>query len=180
MIQTARETALFLAARLDRNRRGMRPDDLHRLLLLAQSWHLVSYGSELFPEAIIATPTGPVVEGVGAVTALPRFAADVTDVAARAFLDGFCQTYGAADSKAIAQQTDRDDGAWALTRLVAGDGAAMHPDLMRTTFRLMLLDHADAIRRRGSVAPDTAPAGTGDFEGSGENVVAFRRAGKIS
>lgn len=180
MIQTARETALFLAARLDRQRRGLRADDMHRLLLLAQSWHMVSFGTELFPEAIIAAPTGPVVEGLDDVAPLPRFAASVTDVPARTFLEGFCQTYAAADSTAIAQQTDRDDGAWTLTRLVAGDGAVIHPDLMRTTFRLMLLDHADAVRRRGGAEPASAPAQPAEMAGMGGNIVAFRRAGTVS
>ncbi|MEY4983997.1 MAG: hypothetical protein RIR62_2263, partial [Pseudomonadota bacterium] len=156
MIQSATETANFLAARFARAGRPLRRDTMHRLLLLAQSWHMVSFGTELFPDAVIATPTGPLVAGLADVGTQPRFAAAVADVPARDFLDSFCQTYGAADDGAIHLQTDRDDGAWALTRLVAGDGAAIHPDLMRATFRLMLLDHADGLRRSGAEDPRAA------------------------
>lgn len=184
MIQSATETANFLAARLDRPRKGLPRDQMHRLLLLAQSWHMVSFGTELFPEPVIAAPTGPVVMGL--VMGLddpatpPLFPAALTEVPARDFLEGFCQTYAAADAEAIRQQTDRDDGAWALTRLVAGDGAVIHPDLMRATFRLMLLDHADDIDRRSTEhrttghrqAMETPPLPRGD------NVIAFRAARK--
>lgn len=177
MIQTAQQTALFLGARLDPQRRGLRRGTLHRLLFLAQSWHMVSHGCALFPEPILAAPTGPVIGPlIGPLddpAPLPRFAAAQADVPARAFLQGFCQTYAAADGEAIAQQTDREDGAWALTRLIAGDGAVIHPDLMRTTFRLMLLDHADALRRRGGKGPAAARP---DPQAPGGNVIAFRRA----
>lgn len=171
MIQSAAETANFLAARLDRPRKGLPRDQMHRLLLLAQSWHMVSFGTELFPEPVIAAPTGPVVTGLGDPATPPLFPAALAEVPARDFLEGFCQTYAAADAEAIRQQTDRDDGAWALTRLVAGDGAAIHPDLMRATFRLMLLDHADDIGRRSAAEGEASEAPPLPH---GDNVIAFR------
>lgn len=174
MLQSARDTALFIAARLRRSRGVLPPSDLHRLLLLAQSWHMLSHGREIFPEPVLAGPQGPVVQGVGPVGDLPRFPAELVDLPARDFLEGFCQTYAAADGAALYEQTDREDGAWALTRLIAGDGARIHPDLMRAAFRLMLLDHADAAARQGRPHPEPKPeAPTAPL---GENVVAFRRA----
>jgi hypothetical protein len=174
MMQSARDTALFIAARLRRSWGTIPPADLHRLLLLAQSWHMLSFGRELFPEPVLAGPQGPMVPGVGPIEDLPRFPAELADLPARDFLDGFCQTYAAANPVALHEQTDREDGAWALTRLIAGDGKPVHPDLMRAAFRLMLLDHADAAGRqmqaRPAPKPETLPAPLG------ENVVAFRRA----
>jgi hypothetical protein len=177
MMQSARDTALFIAARLRRSWGTIPPADLHRLLLLAQSWHMLSFGREMFPEAVIASPQGPVVQGVGPLDDLPRFPADLAGLPAQEFLAGFCQTYGAANTDALHEQTDREDGAWALTRLIAGDGQPIHPDLMRAAFRLMLLDHADAATRNGApaAAKDIPAPETADMP-LGENVVAFRRA----
>ena len=85
------------------------------------------------------------------------------------FLDSFCITYGVADREAVKRQVDRDDGAWRLTQLIAGEGATVRPELMQATFRLMLLDHAETSRkmRESQIGTQMQRAATG-------NVVAFR------
>ena len=121
MSQTAAQSALFIAARLGRIWGDIPPNDMARLLFLAQSWHLLSNGEPLFKDVIYAGFQGPVIKGLGHLPDVPRFPAELIDLPGRAFLDGFCHTYAAADAESVCQQVNRADGAWALTRKVSGD-----------------------------------------------------------
>ena len=145
--------------------------DLHRLLYLAQGWHLASGKGLLFQESIGAHRSAPLtgtVKGLIPIDEMlpqPDLPADVED-----FLDSFCTTYGIADRETVRRQVDRDDGAWRLTQSIAGEGGTIQPALMRATFRLMLLDHAESSRqmRNDQVLAQVARA-------DAANVVAFRR-----
>lgn len=169
MSQSATQTARFIAARLSRTWGEIATADMARLLFLAQSWHLLSYSEPLFRDVIYAGYQGPVIKGLGHLPETPKFTAEVMNLPGRAFLDGFCQTYGAADTVSVLQQVSRNDGAWALTRKVSGDLTPIHHDLMAATFRLMLLDHAETSRRKRIEVTHTIVE-----EAQGENVVAFR------
>lgn len=171
MSQTARQSALFIAARLTRTWGDINAVDMARLLYLAQSWHLLSYGEPLFSDVVYAGYQGPVIKGLTQLPELPRFPAELMDLPGRAFLDGFCQTYAAADAESVKQQVARADGAWALTRKVSGDLTPIHHAMMAATFRLMLLDHAETSRRK-RIETTTAIVG----KASGDNIVAFRLA----
>ena len=171
MSQTAAQSALFIAARLGRIWGDIPPNDMARLLFLAQSWHLLSNGEPLFKDVIYAGYQGPVIKGLGHLPDLPRFPAELIDLPGRAFLDGFCHTYAAADADSVRQQVSRTDGAWALTRKVSGDLTPIHHSLMAAAFRLMLLDHAETSRRK-RIETTTAIVG----QAQGDNVVAFRLA----
>jgi hypothetical protein len=171
MTQTATQSALFIAARLGRTWGEIGANDMARLLFLAQSWHLLSNGEPLFRDVIYAGYQGPVIKGLTRLPDLPRFPAELIDLPGRAFLDGFCHTYGAADAQSVRQQVCREDGAWALTRKVSGDLTPIHHDLMAATFRLMLLDHAETSRRK-RIEMTEAIVG----QAKGDNIVAFRLA----
>ena len=145
--------------------------DLQRLLYLAQGWHIASGRGLLFSQSITAHRAAPLAGMVkGALPMeemLPQPALDAYD---EDFLDSFCLTYGVADREAVKRQVDREDGAWRLTLLIAGEGAVVRPELMQATFRLMLLDHAESSRqiRNHQVLAQVAQA-------DAANVVAFRR-----
>ena len=144
--------------------------DLQRLLYLAQGWHLASGRGLLFPETIGAHRAAPLVGVVKGVVPMHDMipTPELTDTD-EDFLDSFCITYGVADREAVRRQVDRDDGAWRLTQLIAGEGATVRPELMQATFRLMLLDHAETSRkmRESQIGTQMQRAATG-------NVVAFR------
>ena len=171
MSQTAAQSALFIAARLGRVWGDIPPNDMARLLFLAQSWHLLSNADPLFKDVIYAGYQGPVIKGMGHVPDPPRFAGELMDLPGRAFLDGFCHTYAVADAESVRRQVSRADGAWNLTRKVSGDLTPIHHSLMAATFRLMLLDHAETSRRKRI---ETTNAIVGQAEG--DNIVAFRLA----
>lgn len=145
--------------------------DLQRLLYLAQGWHLATGKGPLFSETIGAHRTAPLVVSVKGVVPLQEMLPHPElDPGAESFLDSFCTTYGIADARAVRDQVERSDGAWRLTQSIAGEGATITHDLMRASFRLMLLDHADTSRRMRETQIDAQlkRAGAG-------NVVAFRR-----
>lgn len=145
--------------------------DLQRLLYLAQGWHLATGQGPLFDDSIGAHRTSPLVIAVKGVVPLQEMLPhpELTPEA-EAFLDSFCTTYGIADSRAVKAQVDRYDGAWRLTQAIAGEGATISHDLMRATFRLMLLDHADTSRRMRQTQIDARVT-----RASASNVVAFHR-----
>ena len=78
MTQTAAQSALFIAARLGRIWGDIPPNDMARLLFLAQSWHLLSNGEPLFKDVIYAGYQGPVIKGLGHLPDLPRSVFDQT------------------------------------------------------------------------------------------------------
>ncbi len=145
--------------------------DLQRLLYLAQGWHLATGNGPLFADSIGAHRTSPLVIAVKGVVPLQEMLPhpELTPEA-EAFLDSFCTTYGIADSRAVKDQVDRSDGAWRLTQAIAGEGATISHDLLRATFRLMLLDHAETSRRmrETQIQAQVSRATTA-------NVIAFRR-----
>ena len=144
--------------------------DLQRLLYLAQGWHLASGRGLLFPETIGAHRAAPLTAAVKGLIPMnemipaPELAAEDED-----FLDSFCITYGVADRDAVKRQVDREDGAWRLTQLIAGEGATVRPELMQATFRLMLLDHAETSRKMRA-----SQIGSQMQRAAANNVVAFR------
>ncbi len=145
--------------------------DLQRLMYLAQGWHIASGRGLLFGEAITAHRAAPLAGPVKGMVPLdemlPTPALDAFD---EDFLDSFCLTYGVANREAVKRQVDREDGAWRLTMLIAGEGAVVRPELMQATFRLMLLDHAETSRKMREVQ-----VGAQMQRAAADNVVAFRR-----
>lgn len=144
--------------------------DLQRLLYLAQGWHLATGKGPLFADSIGAHRTAPLVLAVKGVVPLQEMLPHPDlPPEAEAFLDSFCTTYGIADARAVKDQVDRSDGAWRLTQSIAGEGATISPDLMRATFRLMLLDHAETSRRMRETQIEAQVT-----RAQASNVVAFR------
>lgn len=171
MTSRAQDVAIYLSHHFHHAWDSFGFFDLQRLLYLAQGWHIASGRGLLFPDTITAhraAPLAAIVKGVLPMEEmLPQPDLDAYD---EDFLDSFCLTYGVADREAVKRQVDRDDGAWRLTMLIAGEGAVVHPELMQATFRLMLLDHAETSRkmRENQIGAQMQKA-------AADNVVAFRR-----
>ena len=171
MTNKAQDVALYISNHFHYVWESLGFFDLQRLLYLAQGWHLATGQGPLFEDSIGAHRTSPLVVAVKGVVPLQEMLPhpELTPEA-EAFLDSFCTTYGIADSRAIKEQVDRSDGAWRLTQAIAGEGATISHDLMRATFRLMLLDHADTSRRMRQTQIDAQLT-----RANAPNVVAFRR-----
>ena len=171
MPSRAQDVALYLSHHFHATWDQFGLFDLHRLLYLAQGWHLASGKGVLFAESIGAHRSAPLtgtVKGLipqNEMLPYPDLPAEDED-----FLDAFCTTYGVADPETVRRQVDRDDGAWRLTQSIAGEGAVILPTLMRASFRLMLLDHAETSRQTQQAQLAAQVASTG-----AANVIAFRR-----
>ncbi|NBO21270.1 MAG: DUF4065 domain-containing protein [Rhodobacteraceae bacterium] len=176
MLNSARDVALFLGPRFLDIWGDLGLHDLQRLVYLAQGWHIVSHDRPLFGDRIEVAPYGPRVDGVRR-----GFAADngylLLDTAnfhplpqaTQTFLNSFVATYSIATPDAVRQQVARPDGAWSLAKAVGGIGCAIPERLFAATFRLMLLDHSEGIRRLKDDKTKDTLAGA-----QGENIVAFR------
>ena len=171
MASRAQDVAIYLSHHFHHAWDAFGFFDLQRLMYLAQGWHIASGRGLLFREAITAHKAAPLAGAVKGLVPmeemLPHPDLDAYD---EDFLDSFCLTYGVADREAVKRQVDREDGAWRLTMLIAGEGAVVRTELMQATFRLMLLDHAETSRkmRESQVGSQVQRAAAG-------NVVAFRR-----
>lgn len=170
MASKAQDVAIYLSHHFHHAWDSFGFFDLQRLLYLAQGWHLASGRGVLFPETIGAHRAAPLIGAVKGLVPMeqmipgPDLAPGDED-----FLDSFCITYGVADRDAVKRQVDREDGAWRLTQIIAGEGATVRPELMQATFRLMLLDHAETSRRMRE-----SQIGTQMQRAAADNVVAFR------
>lgn len=170
MASKAQDVAIYLSHHFHHAWDSFGFFDLQRLLYLAQGWHLASGRGVLFPETIGAHRAAPLIGAVKGLVPMeemipgPDLAPGDED-----FLDSFCITYGVADRDAVKRQVDREDGAWRLTQIIAGEGATVRPELMQATFRLMLLDHAETSRRMRE-----SQIGTQMQRAMAGNVVAFR------
>lgn len=170
MSNKAQDVALYISNHFHYVWESLGFFDLQRLLYLAQGWHLATGKGPLFADSIGAHRTSPLVIAVKGVVPLQEMLPhpELTPEA-EAFLDSFCTTYGIADARAVKDQVDRSDGAWRLTQAIAGEGATISHDLMRATFRLMLLDHAETSRRMRETQIEAQVT-----RAEGSNVVAFR------
>ena len=145
MTSRAQDVAIYLSNHFQQAWESFGFFDLQRLLYLAQGWHLATGRGPLFSETIGAHRSAPLTYTVKGLLPMhemlphPVLAEDDED-----FLETFCRTYGVADRGAVQRQVDREDGAWRLAQVTAGEGATIPLPLMEATFRLMLLDHMDS------------------------------------
>jgi hypothetical protein len=173
MTNNAQHVALYISNHFQYVWESVGFFDLQRLLYLAQGWHLATGKGPLFSDSIGAHRTAPLIVSVkGVVPQHEMLPQPELDPEGEAFLDSFCITYGTADARAVKEQVDRPDGAWRLTQAIAGEGATISHDLMRATFRLMLLDHAETSRRMRQTQIEAQVNRAS--EQSASNVVAFR------
>ena len=170
MASKAQDVAIFLSHHFHHAWESFGFFDLQRLMYLAQGWHIASGRGLLFDGTITAHRSSPLAGTVKGLVPLeemlptPELHPHDED-----FLDSFCLTYGVATRDAVRRQVDREDGAWRLTLLIAGEGAVVRPELMQATFRLMLLDHAETSRKMRE-----SQIGTQMQRAVAGNVVAFR------
>lgn len=150
MTNCARDVAIFLSQKVSRHWDGFGFFDLHRLLYLAQGWHIASRHGLLFRDAIEAHHAAPMTRSVTGcipldqMLPLPRLSPD-----AREFLEQFCNSFARADRGAIRRQVEREYGAWWQTLTNCGDGAEIEPVHMMSCFRMMLMEFKSFQRGEG-------------------------------
>lgn len=150
-MNSARDVAIFLSHEFRYSWDSLGFFDLHRLLYLAQGWHLASRNCQLFNESISAQKAIPLTFGIkGVVPSEEMIPIPNLDPDAKAFLNAFCLTFANADRAAIRRQVEREDGAWRLAQAADGEGATIHADLMKATFNFMMFEYRDTKRAERS------------------------------